>query len=202
MSTILVLNSSAGGADSVSRLLVADAVAALKAKNPALTVVERDLAADPVPHLSPEAVVGVRTGDTSTPERAAAVALSDALIDELKAADYVVIGSPMYNFGITSTLKSWFDYVLRAGVTFRYTENGPVGLVGEKTAIVVESRGGVYSEGPFKVADSQEPHLRTMLGFIGIKDVTFIHAERIGFGPEARAKSIADARATIGKIAA
>lgn len=202
MSTVLVLNSSAGGADSVSRLLVADAVAALTAADPAATIISRDLAADPVPHLSPEAVVGVRTGDTSTPERATAVALSDALIAELKAADVVVIGSPMYNFGITSTLKSWFDYVLRAGVTFRYTEKGPEGLVGTKKAIVVESRGGVYSEGPFKVADSQEPHLRTMLGFIGITDVTFVHAERIGFGPEARAKSIADARTLIGSLAA
>lgn len=202
MSTVLVLNSSAGGADSVSRLLVADAVATLKAADPKLTVIARDLAADPVPHLSPEAVVGVRTGDTSTPERAAAVTLSDTLIAELKAADYVVIGSPMYNFGITSTLKSWFDYVLRAGVTFRYTENGPVGLVGEKKAIVVASRGGLYSEGPFKVADSQEPHLRTMLGFIGIKDVTFVYAERLGFGPEARDKAIADARTVIGKLAA
>ena len=92
--------------------------------------------------------------------------------------------------------------MLRAGVTFRYTEKGPEGLVGAKKAIVVASRGGLYSEGPFKAADSQEPHLRTMLGFIGITDVTFVYAERLGFGPEVREKAIADARGVIGKLAA
>jgi FMN-dependent NADH-azoreductase len=101
----------------------------------------------------------------------------------------------MYNFGIPSTLKAWFDHVLRAGVTFRYTENGPEGLVTGKKAFVIESRGGLYTEGPTQSLDSQEPHLRNLLGFIGITDVTFVRAEKLAFGPEAREHSIGAARA-------
>ena len=93
--------------------------------------------------------------------------MSDALIAELKAADLVVIGAPMYNFGMSSTLKAWFDHVLRAGVTFRYSDDGPEGLLKGKKAIVIESRAGLYSEGPAAAMDGQEPHLRTLLGFIG-----------------------------------
>jgi FMN-dependent NADH-azoreductase len=100
----------------------------------------------------------------------------------------------MYNFGIPSTLKAWFDYVLRAGITFRYSAAGPEGLLKGKRAIVIESRGGLYSEGPALVMDSQEPHLRTLLGFIGIADVTFVRAEKLAFGDEARELSIHSAR--------
>jgi FMN-dependent NADH-azoreductase len=100
----------------------------------------------------------------------------------------------MYNFGIASTLKSWFDHVLRAGVTFRYTEAGPEGLLAGKRAIVIVTRGGLYSEGPASVMDSQEPHLRTLLGFIGITDVTFVRAEKLAFGPEARDQAIGAAQ--------
>ena len=100
----------------------------------------------------------------------------------------------MYNFGISSTLKTWFDYVLRAGATFRYDESGPEGLLKGKRAIVIESRGGLYSEGPAQVMDAQEPHLRTLLGFIGITDVTFVRAEKLAFGPEAREQAIGAAR--------
>ncbi len=95
-------------------------------------------------------------------------ALSDTLIAELQSADILVIGAPMYNFGIASTLKAWFDHVLRAGITFRYGESGPEGLLKGKRAIVIESRGGLYSEGPAQVMDAQEPHLRGMLRFMGI----------------------------------
>ena len=132
--------------------------------------------------------------------RRAALALSDELVAELEAADTIVIGAPMYNFGITSTLKAWFDYVLRTGITFRYTEVGPEGLLKGKRAIVVESRGGLYSEGPASVMDSQEPHLRTMLGFMGVTDVTFVRAEKLAFGPEAREKAIDAARAELGRV--
>src|SRR3546814_5933255 len=90
--------------------------------------------------------------------------------------------APMYNFGIASALKTWFDYILRAGVTFRYTENGPEGLLPVRKAVVIETRGGLYSEGPGVASDSQEPHLRTLLGFMGITDVTFVRAEKLGFG--------------------
>src|SRR5262249_22918702 len=115
-----------------------------------------------------------------------------------KAADVVIIGAPMYNFGIPSTLKAWFDHVLRAGVTFRYTEKGPEGLLPGKRAIVLESRGGLYSEGPAQLMDSQEPHLKTLLGFMGINDVTFIRAEKLAFGPDARQQAIEGARSEIG----
>ncbi len=123
--------------------------------------------------------------------------LSNELIDELQSADTIVIGAPMYNFSISSTLKSWFDYVLRAGLTFRYGEAGPEGLVKGKRAIVILTRGGLYSEGPAKMMDSQEPHLRTLLGFIGITDVTFVRAEKLGFGQEHREQAIHSARLQI-----
>ena len=142
----------------------------------------------------------MRGAEPANAAQAAALALSDELVAELQAADIVVIGAPMYNFGIASTLKAWFDYVLRAGMTFRYTEAGPEGLVKGKRAIVIESRGGLYSEGPAQAMDSQEPHLRTLLGFIGITDVTFVRAEKLAFGPEAREQAIGAARTRLGHV--
>src|SRR3712207_5341451 len=108
----------------------------------------------------------------------------------------------MYNFGIASTLKAWFDHVLRAGITFRYSEAGPEGLVRGKKAIGVERRAGFYSEGPAAAIDSQEPHLRTLLGFMGVTDVTFVRAEKLAFGPEAADAAIADAIAELESLAA
>ncbi|WP_394885695.1 FMN-dependent NADH-azoreductase (plasmid) [Mesorhizobium sp. AaZ16] len=125
--------------------------------------------------------------------------LAADLIDELRAADTIVIGAPMYNFGMASTLKAWFDHVLRAGVTFRYSEAGPEGLLTGKLAIVVVTRGGLYSEGPAQVMNSQEPHLRSLLGVIGITDVTFVRAEKLAFGPKAREQAIEAARAQLGQ---
>ena len=107
----------------------------------------------------------------------------------------------MYNFSVATGLRAWFDHVLRAGETFRYTEAGPEGLLGPKRVIVVESRGGLYSEGPAQAFDFQEPYLRHLLGFIGLSDVTFVRAEKIGFGPEARAEAIAAATAALRHIA-
>jgi FMN-dependent NADH-azoreductase len=200
MSTVLVLTSSALGDASVSNQLVRDALSAFRDKDPALRVTTRDLGSTPIPHLTPDAASALRGAEPANGQQAAARALSDELIAELKAADTVVIGSPMYNFGIASTLKAWFDYVLRAGITFRYTENGPVGLIEGKRAIVVVSRGGLYSEGPAQAFDSQEPHLRTLLGFMGISDVTFVRAEKLAFGPEAREQAIAAARSRLGEV--
>ena len=200
MSTVLVLTSSALGDASVSNQLVRDALSALRDNDPALQVTTRDLGSNPIPHLTPDAASALRGAEPANGQQAAARALSDRLIAELKAADTVVIGSPMYNFGIASTLKAWFDYVLRAGITFRYTENGPVGLLEGKRAIVVVSRGGLYSEGPAQVLDSQEPHLRNLLGFMGISDVTFVRAEKLAFGPEAREQAVAAARARLGEV--
>ncbi len=201
MSNILVLNSSVSGEASISRLLVADAVTELTQRDPGAKLVFRDLAADPVPHLMPDTVAGVRA-QASTPAEHAARALSDELIAELRAADTIVIGAPMYNFSIPTTLRSWFDHVLRAGETFSYSEAGPKGLLSGKKVIVVESRGGLYSEGPAQAIDFQEPYLRQLLGFIGLTEVTFVRAEKIGYGPDARDQALADSRAELAKLAA
>lgn len=201
MSNILVLNSSAAGADSVTRLLVDDTVAQLRRYHPAAVVVTRDLASDPVPHLAPDGINGVRSPNAVTPAEIAARDLSDTLIGELRSADTIVIGAPMYNFGLPSTLKTWFDHVLRAGETFSYSEAGPKGLLEGKKVIVVEARGGFYSEGPAAAVDFQEPYLRHLLGFVGLTDVTFVRAEKLGFGPDARDAAIAAARAEISGLA-
>jgi len=150
-----------------------------------------------VDHLTLDSAAALRGAAPANAAQEAALAVSNELLDELREADTILIGAPMYNFGITSTLKTWFDHVLRAGLTFRYTEAGPVGLMTGKRAIVVETRGGFYSSGPTQAMDAQEPHLRGLLGFIGITDVTFIRAEKLGFGPEPRAASIAQARAEL-----
>jgi FMN-dependent NADH-azoreductase len=201
MSNILVLNSSASGADSVTRLLVDDAIAQFRRLNPSAKVVSRDLAANPVPHLAPDGIAGVRSPTATTPAEIAARDLSDTLIAELRAADTIVIGAPMYNFGLPSTLKTWFDHVLRAGETFSYSEAGPKGLLEGKKVIVIEARGGLYSEGPGQALDFQEPYLRQLLGFIGLTDVIFVRAEKIGYGPDARDAAIAGARAQLTSLA-
>ena len=148
MSTVFVLTSSALGDASVSNQLVREALSTLRVREPGLQVTTRDLGSSPIPHLTLDAASALRGAEPANGQQAAARVLSDELIAELQAADTVIIGSPMYNFGIASTLKAWFDYVLRAGVTFRYAEDSPVGLLQGKRAIVIESRGGLYSEGP------------------------------------------------------
>jgi FMN-dependent NADH-azoreductase len=199
MNTILVIDSAVSGEASVSKALVREAVEALTAQGPA-RVIYRDLGQAPVPHLTETTLAGVR-GEPATESEQATRALSDELIAELRAADTVVIGAPMYNFSIPTALRSWFDHVLRAGETFSYSEAGPLGLLGGKRVIVVESRGGLYSEGPAQVYDFQEPYLRHLLGFMGLEDVTFVHAEKIGFGPEARAHAIQSAAAALRDLA-
>jgi FMN-dependent NADH-azoreductase len=154
-----------------------------------------------IPHLTSVTVAGVR-GVPGTKAELATQALSDELIGELQAADLIVIGAPMYNFSIPSSLRTWFDHILRPRVTFAYGEAGPQGMLTDKRAIVVESRGGLYSTGPAKALDFQEPYLRQLLGFIGITDVTFIHAEKIGFGAEARELALGSARLQIAEAAA
>jgi FMN-dependent NADH-azoreductase len=199
MNTILVIDSAVSGEASVSKTLVREAVAALTDAAPA-RVIYRDLGAAPVPHLTEANVAGVR-GVPATETEQAARALSDELIAELRAADTIVIGAPMYNFSIPTGLRAWFDHVLRAGETFSYGEAGPKGLLGAKRVIVVESRGGFYSEGPAAAIDFQEPYLRHLLGFIGLSDVSFVRAEKIGYGPEARAAAIEAATGALQDIA-
>ncbi len=193
---VLVINSSATREGSVSRILVEEAVARIQEANPHAAIVRRDLGETPVPHLTVATLNGVR-GTPSTDTERDARTLSDELLAELRAADTIVIGAPMYNFGVTTALRSWFDYVLRAGETFSYSAAGPKGLLNGKRAIVIESRGGLYSEGPASAIDFQEPYLRHLLGFMGVTDVTFVHAEKIGYGPEARSVALEQAKSRI-----
>lgn len=201
MSQILVIDSSASGSSSVSKLLVADTVKCLIDVQPRATVTYRDVGSEHVPHLSADTVAGVRAV-AETASELATRDLSDQLIAELQIADVLVIGAPMYNFSIPSTLRTWFDHVLRPRVTFAYGADGPEGLLRGKRAIVIEARGGLYSEGPSKAIDFQEPYLKQLLGFIGITDVTFIRAEKLGLGAEARAQAIAAAKTQIAAAAA
>lgn len=193
MNSILVLNSSVLGDQSVSRILVEEAVQRLLQGNPRATVVQRDLGTAPIPHLTTATVAGVR-GEAKTADELAARALSDELIAELHAADTLVIGAPMYNFSIPTGLKAWFDHVLRPGKTFSYSEAGPQGLISGKRVIIIESRGGHYFEGPAHAMDFQEPYLKTLLRFIGLTHVTVVRAEKLGFGPAAREAAVAAAK--------
>ena len=193
MTKVLIIDSAATGAASVSRKLTSEFAEQLRRHGLADRITSRDVGRAPIPHLDETTTGAIRGADAETDEARAALALSDQLVSELKEADVIVIGAPMYNFGIPSTLKAWFDHVLRAGITFRYTAQGPEGLVKGKRAIVVESRGGLYSEGPAVANDSQEPHLRTLLAFMGVDDVTFVRAEKLAFGPESASEAIAEA---------
>lgn len=196
---ILAIDSSAAQEGSVSRILVDHALALLLQAHPGATIVRRDVGAAPTPHLTPRNLAGVR-GVPSTPCEMAARALSDELIGEARAAHTILIGAPMYNFSLPTGLRGWFDYVLRAGETFRYSEAGPPGLLGGKRVIVIESRGGLYSDGPGWAMDFQEPYLRQLLQFVGITDVAFVRAEKVGFGPEPRDQAIASVRRQLGEL--
>ena len=200
---LLHIDSSILGAQSVSRQLSAETVAAWVAAHPDTEVDYLDLAVDTPPHFGADAM-GFRTGQAATTDaQRAQNAISEKLVSQFLAADVVVIGAPFYNFTIPSQLKSWIDRVLQAGRTFRYTANGPEGLAGDKTVIVVESRGGIYSasEGG-RAAEHQETYLQTIFGFVGIKNVQFVRAEGLGMGPDARAAGIANGQADIARVVA
>ena len=193
MTKILVLRSAATGAASVSNALIDAYLAA----HSAAEVVERDLDADPVPHVTSASLAGIGRQAPEGTEFAAARALQDQLIGEVFAADVLLIGLPLYNFGMPSTLKAWFDYIARAGTTFHYTAEGPEGLVKGKRAIIAQARAGKYDDAagfPFGVA-----HAKALLGFIGVTDVSVVTAEGLAFGPDAAAAAVA---AASGEIAA
>jgi FMN-dependent NADH-azoreductase len=198
MTTVLALRSSILGAASASNHLIDQTLASLRAEDATIRVIDRDLAATPVPHLDGDGANALRA-DPANASQEAARALSDLLIAELKSADILLIGAPMYNFGISSMLKSWFDHVLRAGVTFRYSDAGPEGLLAGKRAIVILTRGGQYSDGPARTMDAQEPHLRTLLDFVGITEQTFVRAEKLAFGPAERERALGQAEGAIGR---
>ncbi|WP_413604506.1 FMN-dependent NADH-azoreductase [Escherichia fergusonii] len=200
MSKVLVLKSSILAGYSQSNQLSDYFVEQWREKHSADEITVRDLAANPIPVLDGELVGALRPSDAPlTPRQQEALALSDELIAELKAHDVIVIAAPMYNFNISTQLKNYFDLVARAGVTFRYTENGPEGLVTGKKAIVITSRGGIHKDDP---TDLVTPYLSTFLGFIGISDVKFVFAEGIAYGPEMAAKAQSDAKAAIDSIVA
>lgn len=188
---ILQINSSARVEGANSTRLANTVTARLQAKHPGATVTVRDLAVTPHPVLDAAALGALFTpADQRTPEQAARVALDDALIAEVQAHDAIVLGVPMYNFGVPVQLKTWLDAIARAGVTFRYTANGPEGLIQGKKVYVAFARGGIYRDTP---ADSQTPYIKTILGFLGMTDVKYIHAEGLAMGPDAVDKGFTQA---------
>ncbi|MVW76199.1 FMN-dependent NADH-azoreductase [Pseudomonas xionganensis] len=199
MSQILVIESSARKQGSVSRQLTEQFIAHWQAAHPGDQIKVRDLAVDQVPHLDGNLLGGWMTpAEQQSEAERAALALSNTLTDELLAADVLVLAAPMYNFAIPSTLKAWLDHVLRAGVTFKYGEQGPEGLLQGKRAFVLTARGGVYAGTGL---DHQEPYLRQALGFIGIEDVQFIHAEGLNMGGEFQQQGLAKAQAQLAAVA-
>ncbi len=200
---LLHVDSSILGANSVSRILSAEIVAAEQQRHPGLEVTYRDLGAAPVGHLSGAHLAAASGAAPETQPLQHDLAAGAAALDEFLAADIVVIGAPMYNFAIPSQLKAWIDRLAIAGKTFRYTEKGPEGLAGGKTVIVASSRGGFYgAETPTAFLDHQEAYLRAIFGFFGISEVTFIRAEGLAMGPEQRDKSLEAARSEITRLAA
>jgi FMN-dependent NADH-azoreductase len=203
MTSILLVTSSPRGQASYSNKVAGALVEELKTRNGGASLVVRDLSAETLPHIDQSFVAATYTDEASrSAEQREALATSDRLIAELRAADIIVIASAMINFGPATTLKAWFDHVIRRGVTFAYAEKGPKGLLTGKKVFVVEARGGVYSDGPLKVIDFQEPYLRHLLGFIGLTDVSFIHVEGVGLGPEAAKKAVDSALSSIPQLLA
>ncbi|EHQ9269974.1 FMN-dependent NADH-azoreductase [Vibrio parahaemolyticus] len=194
MSRVLALKSSILGDYSQSNKLVEDFIKNVDQDK--LTV--RDLAANPLPVLDFAVATALRATEDLSQEQQAVVDLSDTLIEEVKAADTLVIAAPMYNFTIPTLLKNWIDLIARAGVTFKYTENGVQGLIEGKKAIVVTTRGGIHKDSP---TDNVTPYLRTVLGFVGITDVEFVYAEALNMGEDAASKGISEAQSQLATMA-
>jgi FMN-dependent NADH-azoreductase len=192
---ILQINASARRVDSNSTRVADSIVARLRSANPEARLTLRDLAGNPHLVLDEAALGALFTpAEKRTPAQTARVALDDALIAEVQAADVLVLGVPMYNFGVPAQLKNWIDAVARVGVTFRYTEKGPEGLLNGKKVYVALARGGRYRGTD---ADTQVPYLKTVLGFLGMTEVQFIYAEGLNMGPEAAKQGLAEAEADL-----
>lgn len=180
MQRILIVEASPRASESASRKLTAKLRNHLMSLDPSSVFIERDLVAEPIPHLSRETVKGIFTRDKAEAESLKdALRLSDELTEELLSADVVVIAAPMWNFGLPSSLKAWIDHIVRPGKTFKYVPPGVEGLAKDKKAILVLASGGVFTDGPWKQWDTEEPYLRLILGFIGITDVQTVRAEGI-----------------------
>lgn len=185
MTSILHVDSSINGENSASRVISRSVVGRLKVLTPSAKVVRRDLGAQPLPHLTLNALA------------------DHSIVDEFLAADIVVIGAPMYNFGVSSQLKAWIDRLAVAGKTFTYTEKGPEGLAGSKKLIIASSRGGFFGpNSPTASLDHQETYLRAFFGFLGITDISFVRAEGLALGAEARQRAIEAAKEAATRLAA
>jgi FMN-dependent NADH-azoreductase len=201
MTTLLQINASINDDNGQSSQLANQFVAAFRARIPNAKIVLRNVAAaDPVPHLNAERFGAFITkAEERNAEQHAVVAYSDKLIDELKQADVIVLGLPMYNFGVPSQLKAYFDHVARAGVTFKYTDKGPVGQLTGKKVYVFAARGGLYAGTPM---DTQTSYVRDFLRFLGMADVEFVYAEGLAISPQSKEEGLAKAVAEIARLAA
>lgn len=198
MQNLLQINASIFSDGGQSSQLANRFVAGWHSRHPAATVTVRDLATQSVPHLDAARFQAfLSKPEDRSPEQQAILDESDALIDEIKAADVIVLGLPMYNFGVPSQLKAYFDHIARVGVTFKYTENGPVGLLNDKQAYVFAARGGVYAGTP---RDSQTPYVREFLKFIGIEDVEFVHAEGLNISADRKQSALIQAHTAIERL--
>ena len=196
--TLLQVNSSIYSGNSVSTRLADEFVARWRAENSAGTTIVRDVAANSLPHLTAERFQAFITKpEERTAAQQAIVGESDALVEELKRADTIVLAVPMYNFGVPSTLKSWFDHVARAGVTFRYTAQGPVGLLTGKKVYVISTRGGSYAG---TTGDNETAYVRQFLGFLGLTDVEFVYAEGLAISEASKTTGIVRAQRTIERL--
>jgi FMN-dependent NADH-azoreductase len=200
MKNLLQINSSIFGENSQSRRFADQFATAWREANRGASVTVRDVTGDAVPHLSAERFSAlISAPEQRSAEQQAVADYSDALIDELRRADVIVLGLPMYNFGIPSTLKAYIDHVARAGVTFRYTENGPVGLLTGKKVYVFAARGGLY-QGTSR--DTSTAYIRDILAFIGLTDVEFVYAEGLAMGDESKRTGLATAEAVTERLIA
>ena len=201
MTNILLVTSSPRGAESLSTRFATEIAEGLKARAGGI-LLTRDLTADPLPHITQNYIHGrVVSPDARTPEQVKAVGLAQELVDEVKAADVIVLGSGMINFGLSSQLKAWFDHITWSGVTFGYREAGrPQGLLTGKKVYLVTAAGGVFSEGDWAPFDFQTGYLRHLLGFIGLTDVEIVRVEGTVFGPEAAKAAIAATEAQVRSV--
>ncbi len=202
MSNLLFVKSSLFGGDGKSSQIASEFIEALRRARPGTTVVERSLEADSIPHLSGATMAALMTpSEKRSQDQQRAVAFADSLIEQVEAADTLVLAVPMYNFSVPSTFKAWIDHITRAGRTFRYAASGPEGLLKGKKVFIIVSRGGVYTgDSPAKALDFQEPYLRSMLGFLGLDDLTFIHVEGLQVSPEFAAAGLDRARRAISVV--
>jgi FMN-dependent NADH-azoreductase len=199
---LLHVDSSILGQGSVSRDLSADVVKTFRTRHAGLAVDRLDLAATPIGHLTAGHLAAAQ-GAAVDPALQDDVVLGQVALEQFLAADIVVVGAPMYNLGVSSQLKAWIDRISVAGKTFRYGEHGPVGLCGGKKLVIASSRGGVYSAGsPAAGYDHQETYLKAAFGFLGITDITFVRAEGVAMGPDARTAALASAKKDTAALAA